>query len=61
MFGITLDRLLIFAILLWTFIYTISYGVWTWKKRNRLGAIMVMLLALTELMLPIYHMFFHGF
>ena len=55
---ITFDRVIILIILVWTFIYTISYGKWIWKKKNILGAIMVFLLAVTILVLPIYSIFF---
>ncbi|SNS96854.1 hypothetical protein SAMN05446037_103043 [Anaerovirgula multivorans] len=45
-------------ILLWVFLHTLSYGIWTWKKNNRLGAVMVFILAATVLVLPVYSKFF---
>ena len=50
--------IVIILILLWIFIYTCSYGIWTWKKKNKLGACMVFFLALVSLLLPIYTVFF---
>ena len=57
---VTIDRLLTLIILIWAFIYTISYGTWTWKSKNRLGAVMVYLLALAVVILPIYTIFFRS-
>ena len=37
------------------FIYTVSYGIWTWKKQNnKTGAVAVFGLALAVLILPIF-------
>lgn len=57
-FTLTLDKLVVLIILLWTFIYTASYARWTWNKKNRLGAFMLMLLASAVLILPIYTLLF---
>lgn len=54
---ITLDRIIIVVVLIWVFIYTASYGQWTWRKKNRIGAIMVYILALASLILPLYSIF----
>lgn len=54
----TWDRLFTFIILLWTFIYTTSYGIWTWKKKNKLGAIALVVIALAALILPVYTIYF---
>jgi len=51
-------RALTFIILTWVFIYTLSYARWVWKKKNRLGAIMVFLVAIIALVLPVYSIFF---
>lgn len=51
-------RILIFAILIWTFVYTVSFGIWTWKRENKLGAVMVFVLAFTTIVLPIYSIYF---
>lgn len=55
---ISFVRLIIVVILLFVFIYTVSYGVWTWKKKNKFGAIMIFLVAIVELIMPIYSIFF---
>jgi hypothetical protein len=49
--------ILVYVILIWVFIRTLSYGKWTWDKKNRLGAIMIVIVALAELILPIYSIF----
>lgn len=46
------------AILIWAFFYTVSFGWWTWKKENRLGAVMVFIVALVTVGLPVYAIFF---
>lgn len=46
------------VIILWVFVRTVSYGRWTWQKKNKLGAVMIFLVALTALILPIYSMYF---
>lgn len=53
-----LSTIFIFVILIWVFVRTISYGKWTWDKKNRLGAIMILVVALAELILPIYSLYF---
>ncbi|MFZ5988574.1 MAG: hypothetical protein ACOYWZ_15815 [Bacillota bacterium] len=54
----SLGRLMVFVLLIWVFLKTVSYGKWTWDKKNKFGAIMVYILALTALILPIYSMYF---
>lgn len=54
----TSDRIMLIILLLWVFIRTISYGKWTWDKKNRLGAIAVFIVAIASLIIPIYTMFF---
>lgn len=49
---------LTFIILSWIFIYTVSYGLWTWKNKNKFGACMIFLLASISTLLPIYTIFF---
>jgi len=40
-----ITKALIIVIFAWVFIYTVSYGVWTWKKdNNRLGAVAIFIL-----------------
>lgn len=53
-----LVRLLLLLFLIYICIYTFSYGVWTWKKKNITGALMVILLGLSALLLPMYMIFF---
>lgn len=40
------------------FVYTISYGLWTWKSENKPGAVMIFLLAFASVILPVYKLFF---
>ncbi len=51
---ITFSRFIIVILLLGVAIYTVSYGVWAWKQKNKLGAVMVFLLAIVIFVLPIY-------
>lgn len=46
------------VLLLWVFFHTISYAAWNWKKKNRLGAVMLLILALGSVVVPIYAAFF---
>jgi len=55
---ISFDRIIMFVILLWISLYTMSFGRWTWKKKNKLGAVMVFAVALAVLVLPVYTIFF---
>lgn len=50
---LSVDRIVIVLILLWIAVYTASYGVWTYKNKNKLGGIVVLILALVALALPI--------
>jgi len=52
---ITIGNILSFIILVWIFLYTTSYGVWVWKKENKLGAVMVFLVAVIALVFPVYY------
>jgi hypothetical protein len=38
-------------------IHTISFGIWTWKKKNKYGAVFVFMLVLLILILPVYSLF----
>ena len=51
--NITADQVVTALLLIWVFIYTTSYGTWTWKKKNRLGAVMIYLTAVMTVLLPI--------
>jgi hypothetical protein len=54
---ITLLNVIIFIILVWALFYTVSYGVWTWKVKNRIGAIAIFIIALLAIILPLYTIF----
>jgi len=45
------------AIILWSAIRTVSYGIWTCKNKNKLGSIMIFILVIAMVILPIYTMF----
>ncbi|MGI6778002.1 MAG: hypothetical protein ACOX7R_08310 [Acetivibrionales bacterium] len=49
---------IIFVILIWALIYTVSYGLWTWRQKNILGALMVFFIAAVAVVLPVYVLFF---
>lgn len=51
-------RLFVIALLSLVAIYTVSYGVWVFKRKNRLGAVMVFVVALVTLVLPVFVVFF---
>ncbi|HHW49306.1 MAG TPA: hypothetical protein GXX14_11930 [Clostridiaceae bacterium] len=50
----TFEIIIAFIALAWIFLYTTSYGVWVWKKKNILGAIAVFLVAVAALVFPVY-------
>lgn len=50
-------NMIIMLFVVWTSIYTFSFGVWTWNKKNRLGAFIVMLIALITTLLPFMYLF----
>ncbi|NLI58131.1 MAG: hypothetical protein GX387_06375 [Clostridium sp.] len=54
----TFDRIILIIILIWVFIRTMSYGKWTWDKKNRLGAIAIYIVAFASLIIPICIMLF---
>ncbi|NLP14233.1 MAG: hypothetical protein GX383_07165 [Clostridium sp.] len=47
----------IFVFLVWISIRTFSYGKWTWDKKNRLGAVMVFVIALLILVFPMLSLY----
>lgn len=57
---VTLMVVIEFVIILWAALYTVSYGVWVWKRKFRLGALAVFLLSAAVIAVPIYAMFFIG-
>jgi hypothetical protein len=50
--------IILFLLLVYVFIYTLSFGIWVWKAKNKFGALMVIILAFTALLLPVYSVFF---
>ncbi len=46
-------RIVVYVFLAGVCLHSISYGIWTWQKQNRLGAVMVFLLALAVLAAPV--------
>ena len=57
---IDFSSVLMYIGLLSVFIYTTSYGVWTWNKKNYLGALMVFVLAVSVVALPVYTLLTRG-
>jgi len=55
---ISAGYIVMIVFLLCVAVYTASYGVWTWKRRNRLGALMIFLTALLTVILPVYILIF---
>lgn len=50
-------NVIIMLFVVWTSIYTFSFGVWTWNKKNSFGAFIVMLIALITTLLPFMYLF----
>lgn len=57
---ITFDRIVMMVFLAAVFLYTISFGSWNWKKKNKLGAVVVYILAVATIGLPLYTIFFRN-
>ena len=55
---ITYDKIILIIVLLWISIYTMSYGVWTYKRKNKLGGIMIFFIALVTILLPTLTIYF---
>jgi hypothetical protein len=55
---LTFDKIILIIILIWVFIRTMSYGKWTWDKKNKLGAIAIYVVAFAALIIPICIMLF---
>lgn len=47
-------KILFCIVCLWIFVYTVSYGVWEAKSKNKLGAVCVFALCAAELALSVY-------
>jgi len=50
-------KIVMLLIAAWISIYTFSFGVWTWNKKNRFGAFVVMLIALAATVMPFMYLF----
>jgi hypothetical protein len=51
----------IVIILFWASCYTISFGVWTWKKNNKVGAFAIIALTAAAVATSLYTAFLlHG-
>lgn len=48
------NKIILLIPLLWIAIYTISFARWTWKRKNKLGAAMIFLVALATVVLSMY-------
>jgi len=55
---ISLNYILIIVLLACISYYTASFGLWTWKKKNKLGGVMIFLIALINMALPVYALLF---
>lgn len=42
----------------WVFLHTISYGLWTWHNNNKLGAVMLFILAGAVFVFPVYFLLY---
>lgn len=50
--------ILMFLVIIWTAIRTLSYAVWCYRNNNRLGSFVVTLVCLATVILPVYLTFF---
>jgi len=50
----TFAVLVIVLILLWVGIYTVSYGIWTFRNNNKKGGIALFILAAVCIAFPLY-------
>lgn len=55
---INILNLLIIVFLFCVSVYTISYGIWTWRRKNRSGAFVLFLIAISVVVLPGYVLLF---
>jgi hypothetical protein len=49
--------LLGFIILIFIFIKTCSYGIWTWKEKNYIGSVMIFIIAMAMILVPAFKLF----
>ena len=54
----SIGYIVLIGFLLCIAIYTASFGVWTWKRKNRFGAFMIFMVALIVVVLPVYILLF---
>lgn len=50
--------IIVLIALVWITIHTISYSLWNWKNKNKVGAIMVFLVSIFSIVIPVYLVFF---
>ncbi len=50
-------KIVVTIFVLWVSIYTFSFGVWTWNKKNKFGGLVVMFIALITTILPALYLF----
>ena len=50
-------NIIILLVIIWVSMYSISFGIWTWKNENKFGGMMIMLISLISLALPGYFLF----
>ena len=51
---ITTGVFLALLVLIVIFIYTASYGVWTWKSKNKPGAVVIFLLGFGAMLVGLF-------
>ncbi|MDP4094902.1 MAG: hypothetical protein Q8920_16275 [Bacillota bacterium] len=47
-------------IILWIAIHTFSYGIWSWRHKNKPGGIAVFLLSFLVIIMPLYIILMRG-
>jgi hypothetical protein len=58
---LSFQSIAVILILAWTCCYSISYGVWTWKKKNPFGALAIFALTAAAVLISLYTAFIlHG-
>jgi hypothetical protein len=48
------------AFLIWNFLYTMSFCTWTWRNKNRFGAVAIFLAVAVSIALPVYVILIRG-
>jgi len=50
------EKVIVLIIILWCFIYTMSYAVWSFRKQKTKAALAIVILALTALIIPLWEL-----